>query len=147
MENKPSISVTEICEITGVKKSTLRAWRNRNGLLPHLPLGEGWTRYTLEDAISILFVSKLTNFGMDTQAVVNLANRMRKEFEETVGGGDRFFIVDEPISIDASEFRVLDFHRIEQVNHYQLKKSNNELFLVVNTKVFWLEVLLNSQKK
>jgi DNA-binding transcriptional MerR regulator len=134
------ISVAEICEITGVKPSTLRAWRNRNGLFPHLALSEGWTRYTFGDAVAVKFISRLTasRFGMDTQAVINLANRMRAKFEEAAGDGDRFFLIDELPAEDG----VLDFYEIPRVSHYELTKGLSEIMAIVNLKPIWLDVFL-----
>lgn len=132
------ISVSEIAQITDVAPSTLRAWRNRNGLFPHHDIGPGWTRYTMADAVAIAFVAHLTRFGLDTQAVINLANRMKPEFEKSIGGGDAYYLIDESLT----EAGVYDYCRIKSLDSRQLTKSTGPVMLIVELKVIWLDLLL-----
>lgn len=76
MEN--IISVSDLCEVTGCKPSTLRAWRNRNGLFPHHSGNEGWTRYDLADGIGVMLMMVLQEKGFAGQDAINLVNQVRE---------------------------------------------------------------------
>lgn len=141
MENQ-HITASEISEITKVPASTLRAWRNRNGLFPHHATGAGWTRYDMADALAISFVAHMIRFGFELQPVINLANRMRPEFEKVPGAGNVYFLVDEHLTEDG----VLDFCRVNPDEFFSVAKGVGPIFLIVEMKVIWLSLVFGLQK-
>lgn len=84
MEN--TISVTDLCEVTGCKPSTLRAWRNRSGLFPHHAGNEGWTRYDMADGVAVMLMMILHEKGVAGQDAVNLVNQLRGVLVQAASG-------------------------------------------------------------
>lgn len=84
----------EVAEASGCLPTTLRQWRDRNGLLPHLndPQSPKWARFTLADALAVCVVHRLTTGGIAAQPAVNLANSLKTFFEGTVRGGLERFV-------------------------------------------------------
>jgi hypothetical protein len=73
-----TLTASEVCEAAGCPASTLRSWRNRNGLFSgQHAIGDGWTRFDLAEAIGVRLVVILTQRGFAAQPATNLVNRMR----------------------------------------------------------------------
>jgi len=73
-----ALTASEVCEAAGCPASTLRAWRNRNGLFAgQHAIGEGWTRFDLAEAIGVRLVVILSQRGFAAQPAINLVNGMR----------------------------------------------------------------------
>jgi hypothetical protein len=73
-----TLTASEVCKAACCPASTLRAWRNRNGLFEgQHAIGEGWTRFDLAEAIGVRLVVILTQRGFATQPAINLVNNMR----------------------------------------------------------------------
>jgi DNA-binding transcriptional MerR regulator len=81
-----TVTASEIHGATGVGASTLRAWRNRNGLFPHHFDREGWTRYEFADAIGVAIMVELTTRGFAAQDAANLVNSMRDQLSLAAQG-------------------------------------------------------------
>jgi DNA-binding transcriptional MerR regulator len=118
-----TLTASEVCAVAGCSASTLRAWRNRNGLFPHHHSSGGWTRFDLADVIGVRLVTLLADRGFAAQPVINLVNAMRPTLENAartklprrigVGRGrhgDLSFPLDRfsPLDNDVLEFRELD---------------------------------------
>lgn len=88
-----TLTSREVSEASGALPTTLRQWRDRNGLLPHLsdPASSKWARFSLSDALAVCVVHQLTKKGVAAQPAVNLANSL-KEFLQmaAMGAGARF---------------------------------------------------------
>ena len=73
-----ALTASEVCEAAGCPASTLRAWRNRNGLFAERHAsGEGWTRFDMAEAIGVRLVVILAQRGFAAQPAINLVNSMR----------------------------------------------------------------------
>ena len=137
MENELTFTASEVCEFANVQASTLRAWRNRNGLFPQAA-SLGWTRYTLDEVVALMILSDLTKKGFETQSSVNLVNRLRAEIIDACNAGQRFILIDEPAG-DGT----LDFTRLNNEFPYQFHKSIGGLFLVLNIGFYWNSLTMN----
>lgn len=111
----------EVCAVAGCPPSTLRAWRNRNGLFADRAVVVGkWSRFTLADVIAVRTLVLLTSMGFEAQRAVDLVNAMDAEFERAAHGAGRRIGVARQLDSDALEFRPLDNADIvaNQLGHF-----------------------------
>ena len=88
-----SLTASQICLAAQCGPSTLRAWRNRNGLFPRLSEGSGWTRYDFADAVGVRIMQIFSERGFAAQSVADLVNAMRPHLEKAAQGYAPFFAV------------------------------------------------------
>lgn len=100
-----NLTAADICAAAGCKPSTLRAWRNRNGLFPQV-VGDGWTRYDLAEAIGARIVQLLSERGFAAQPSVNLVNQMREILINAARGYAPFIGIGRALSGEHLEFKV-----------------------------------------
>lgn len=72
-----TLTASEVCAAAGCPLSTLRAWRNRNGLFFDLPSSDGWNRFDLAQAVAVRIVVLLTRRGSTAQQAIDLVNQLR----------------------------------------------------------------------
>lgn len=113
-----TLTASEVCAAAKCPPSSLRAWQNRNGLLPHLAREGGWRRYSLADVLAVRLVVLLTQRGLSAQDAVNVVNQMRETIELAAHGvpilvgvgsteGGIFAAQDSDGAVPAYEFREL----------------------------------------
>ncbi|PPQ39427.1 hypothetical protein SAMN06265338_103278 [Rhodoblastus acidophilus] len=103
-----TLTSAEICAAASCPASTLRAWRNRNGLFPHHADKEGWSRFDLADAIGARIVVLLTQRGLAAQSAVDLVNEMRHTLELAAEGYAPWIGIGRKSFSDVLEFRELN---------------------------------------
>lgn len=136
-----NISVSELCEITGIPASTIRSWRNRNGLFPHHAETSGWTRYTLDEALALGMVKSLSALGFEAQQAVNLANRMRETFRAAIAGSPSLVgiarCVDDP---EVLEHRIL---KAGNILANEFGWFTDPLVIVVDLQRIWVPMFFD----
>lgn len=65
--------------VAGVLPVTLRAWRNKNGLLAS-PERKGWNRFSVADLCVVRLVAKMTQSGFSAENAVEIAELLAVEF-------------------------------------------------------------------
>ncbi|MFG1201725.1 MerR family transcriptional regulator [Xanthobacter aminoxidans] len=73
------------CAVAEVPPSTLRAWRNNNGLLSG-PAHKGWNRFSIVDLCVIRLVSQLTKRGMQADDACKTAPFIGLSFHSLIDG-------------------------------------------------------------
>lgn len=102
-----NLTASEVCAAAGCVASTLRAWRNRNGLFSYKSDSQGWTRFDLSEAVGVRVVAELTSRGFAAQEAVDFVNAATDLLRKSVSGTVRFVGVGRAAGSKEIEFREL----------------------------------------
>ncbi|MGA2637436.1 MerR family transcriptional regulator [Methylocella sp.] len=137
MLNK-SLTASEVCAAADCPPSTLRAWRNRNGLFADDLTGEGWTRFDFAQAIGVRITVLLTQRGFAAQQAVDLVNGMRDTLTKAARGYPPLLGIARKGDTETLEFRKLeDMGRVAD----NLRWFTDPVVIVLNLNAISLEVL------
>ena len=87
MHDKTTLNTKQVTLVTHCRPTTLRSWRLRNGLFPHLPCDGSHTKYNIADAIGVRLMVELTRSGLNAQFAADLLNTLRLLLNSAATGG------------------------------------------------------------
>ena len=146
---EPYLSASQVCAAAHCPASTLRAWRNRNGLFSERhSIGDGWTQFDFAEAIGVRLVVLLTQRGFAAQPAINLVNSMRKELERAAKGYAPWVGVAFKEGEEILEFRELNMNGtvLDQLGWFTDSIVTAINLRHVSNEIFWLIRLDKSEK-
>lgn len=97
--------------VAGVLPVTLRAWRNKNGLLAS-PERKGWNRFSVADLCVVRLVAKMTQSGFSAENAVEIAGLLAVQFWALLEGRNLSpfaFVTNERIVFAEDTMRISEF--------------------------------------
>lgn len=147
MEFRP-FTASDICAHAGVTPVTLRAWRNRNGLLRGRGGTGKWNRYSFRDLITVYIVAMMTRRHFEAQAAIDLVEGpMHEEIRKAANGVGRKV----GIAYAPPDFSQLECREIEEASYENapLGWFQDEMVIVVDLRTIgnklYFATMLNSE--